>query len=113
MLTQIDIDALERAIEIVRKERRTQIDAMLEDESRESVGVFCAGCAQASSLRLDPWQTLPCDARIHDLTKPRDDPRGERRAAELLRHLLDVGLSRFEPNPLRAIAEAEQRQAAK
>jgi hypothetical protein len=41
------------------------------------------------------------------------DTCGARESAELLRRLLDAGLSRFEPDPLRAIAEAERRQAAK
>ena len=105
-LSRIDIDALERAIAITRAEspaRAKQIDAKLQDEARERVGIFCAGCAQARSLRLDPWQTLPMRASLNDLDKHRDDPRGERRAAELLRRLLDANLSRFEPSPLEAL----------
>jgi hypothetical protein len=103
MLSRTDIEAMERAVEIVRKEspsRRRQVDAMLQSESRERVGIFCAGCAQAASLRLDPWQTLPMRASLRDLDKPGDDPRGERCAAELLQKLLNNNLSRFEPSPL-------------
>jgi hypothetical protein len=34
-------------------------------------------------------------------------------AARLLKRLLDVGLSKYEPDPLAALEQAEQRQAAK
>jgi hypothetical protein len=66
-------------------------------------------------LRLDPWQTVPLRASLHDLDKLADDTRGERRAAELWRRLLDASLSRFEPSPLEALerVEAAKRQAAK
>jgi hypothetical protein len=113
-LSQTDLDALERAIAVTRKEsaaRRQQIDDMLADRDRERVGVFACSCAQSRALRSDPWHTLPMRASLADLDKPADDPRGERRAAELLRRLLDAGLSPFEPNPLQAIAAAEQRQS--
>ncbi len=58
-----------------------------------------------------PWQTLPMYASLADLGKPFDDPRGERESAELLRRLLDAGLSKYEPDPIGAIAEAERRTA--
>jgi hypothetical protein len=51
-------------------------------------------------LKGSPW-------RPNNLAKPFDDPRGERESAE---KLLALGLRRFEPNPLAAIAEAEQRR---
>ena len=60
-----------------------------------------------------PWQSPPFRASLADLNKPFDDPRGERESAELLKRLLDAGLSPFEPFPLDALAEAEQRQAAR
>ena len=59
------------------------------------------------------WQTPPCRARLTDLDKPFDDPRGERESAELLQRLLDMKLSKYEPDPIAALAEAEQRQPAK
>ena len=114
-LSQTDLDALERAIAITRKEsvaRSRQLDQMLQDESRENVGIFAASCAQSRSLRLDPWQTLPFRARLpDDLDKPRDDPRGERRAAELLKQLFDAGLSAFEPDPIAALARVAAESA--
>jgi hypothetical protein len=47
------------------------------------------------------------------LRQPYGDARGAREAAEILKKLLALGLSKFEPDPLGAIAAAEQRQTAK
>lgn len=55
-----------------------------------------------------PWQSPPCVASLADLGKPFDDPRGARESAELLRRLIDAGLSRFELDPIDALAAAEQ-----
>jgi hypothetical protein len=97
-----------RAIDMVRSEdrhHREQIDRMLVDEPWEDVGRFCSYAAQDKSLRLKPWEVSPC--QVHDLdtalAAPPEDHRGFRRAAELLKRLLDAGLSRFEPNPLAAL----------
>ena len=42
-------------------------------------------------------------------------PSGEREAGEVLKRLLDAGLSMYEPDPIAALArvKAEQRRAAK
>lgn len=79
----------------------------------ERVAKFASYSMQIESLGLQPWQNPPMYARFPDLEKPFDDPRGERAAAEILEKLLSLGCSRFEPNPLQAIQQAEQRQAAK
>jgi hypothetical protein len=52
-------------------------------------------------------------ARLSDLDRPYGDPRAARESAELLKRLLDAGLSRFEPTPLQALAGAEKRRTAK
>jgi hypothetical protein len=80
---------------------------MLADESWQSVAVFAATCAQSRSLNLMPWQNVPFRANLADLDQPLGDPSGRRESAELLKRLLDVNLSPFEPDPLAAIAEAE------
>jgi hypothetical protein len=41
------------------------------------------------------------------LREPFGDASGRREAGEVLRRLLDAGLSRFEPNPLQALERAE------
>jgi hypothetical protein len=109
-LTPTDRDALSRAIAAARAEdagRRKQIDSMLADEPWESVAVFAASCAQSKSLGLMPWQLPPFRASLADLDQPPGDPSGRRESAELLQRLLRAGLSPFEPDPLRAIEQAE------
>ena len=111
-----DHDALVRAIAAAGGEdagRARQIDAKLADEPWEDVARFAASCAQSRSLGLMPWQGVPFRADLRHLDRPFDDPRGERQAAELLQRLLKLGLSRFEPDPIGAIAEAEQRKPVK
>jgi hypothetical protein len=80
-------------------------------EDWEVVGRFAAYAAQDNALRLKPWEMPPCWIRdlAASLEVPPGDPRGERRAAELLKRLLDAGLSRYEPNPIAALAAIEQR----
>jgi hypothetical protein len=113
--SEIDRDAFRRAIEIVRanadEARREQIDDKLATEEWEEVGEFAAYAAQCASLKLKPWQSPPIWIRDLEgaLKLPPDDHRGERNAAELLKRLLDSGLSRYEPDPLRALARTEQR----
>ena len=59
-----------------------------------------------------PWQLAPLHYANHldsALREPFGDPRGPREAAEVLKKTLALGLSRFEPDPLRAIAEPSVR----
>jgi hypothetical protein len=112
--TPADLDALERCIEVARAEspsRAAQIDEKLLDQPRWSVGLFACGCAQANSLNLLPWQSPIFRASLENLDKPYGDPRGERQGAELLKKLLSLNLSRFEPDPMAAIADAERARA--
>jgi hypothetical protein len=112
----IDRDALTRALAACRAEsaaRAQQIFDMLSSRPWETVAKFASYSSQIESLGLPPWQDPPCYARLCNLAKPFGDPRGERESAEILRRMISNNLSRFEPDPLRAIAEAEQRQAAK
>jgi hypothetical protein len=115
-MTPIDIAALSKALAAARAEdagRRQQIDAMLIDRPWERVAQFAAGCAQSANLGLMPWQSPPCRASLRDLDQPYGDPSGKRESAELLKRLIDAGLSIFEPSPLAAlaaVADAEQRQ---
>jgi hypothetical protein len=109
----IDREALERCLAAARAEnpaRAKQIDLMLADQPWEEVAVFAATCAQSRSLDLPPWQSPPFRASLRDLEKPYGDASGKRESAELLKRLRDANLSIFEPDPMRALAEAEQRQ---
>ncbi len=110
-MKRVDREALERAIKLAREQdagRRQQIDGKLKSESWEAVGRFASYFCQSRSLKLRPWQWPPCWVTIDD----QDDGLGGRKAAAmLLRRLLDAGLSKFEPDPLNAISEAEAKTA--
>jgi hypothetical protein len=116
-MNEIDRDALERALVACRAEspaRAKQIDSMLADRPWEDVAQFASSCAQGRALDLMPWQSPPCHANLRALSEPFGDPRAARESAELLRRLLDAGLSWFEPDPLGALEQAEgKRRAAK
>jgi hypothetical protein len=114
-LSPTDKAALTLAVEVTRREspgRSRQIDAMLADEPWESVARFCASCAQGRALNLPPWQPPPCN--IGNMAAALNDPdeqRGYRAAALLRQRMLDAGVSRWHPDPLRAIEQAEQAEA--
>jgi hypothetical protein len=115
-MNEIDRAALERALVTCRAEsaaRATQIDSKLRVEKREDVAEFASYCAQGRALNLQPWQSPPCVASLVSLREPYGDPRAARESAELLSKMLALGLSRYEPNPLAAIEQAEQRKPAK
>lgn len=113
-LTDVDRDAMTRAIETTRKEspaRRRQVDSFLSSRPWERVGRFCTFSCQMDALHLDPWETPPVWIRDIDaaLNAP-DDARHIPGSARLLQRMLALGLSRYEPTPLQAMEQAEQRQ---
>jgi hypothetical protein len=102
-LTDTDREAMTRAIAAARREsptRAKQIDAMLRNEPWEDVGRFAAFSAQIESLHLMPWESTLVYANSPE-------------AHALFRRLKAAGLSKYEPDPLAAIAEVEQRATAK
>ena len=107
-MTRIDRRALRLAIEVCRREpgRDEQITAKLKTETWESVGRFCSTVAQGRKLDLKPWQLCPCDVLPAEVeTSP---PHHQAHAAfELQRRMLRLKISKFHPDPLAAIAEAE------
>ncbi|MBR0746199.1 hypothetical protein JQ582_19900 [Bradyrhizobium japonicum] len=115
-LSEADRDALKRALDAARREspaRAKQIDAMLRDSSRswEEVAKFAASCVQTGNLGLMPWQPPPCEiANIEAALAATDDEprRGRNAAATLLQRMLDAGVSKFEPDPMAALADAER-----
>jgi hypothetical protein len=115
-LTRADQEALQRAIDIARAqsaEERAHIDRELAEDGWQHAAETAAYHCQDSALRLKPWQTPPCwlrtDAAVQvALLTPPPDVRGRQMAAELVQELLAAGLSRFEPDPLRALAKADK-----
>ena len=97
----LDQDALQRCMEIaMRNGRKQQIESKLQDESWHDVALFACDCAQNQSLALKPWQESPCWA-------DESDPHPKDKAAQhLLRQMLRAGVSRYEPDPMAALALA-------
>jgi hypothetical protein len=107
----IDKAALTRAMAACRAQGAAsarQLDAKLAAEPWETVARFASYSAQIASLGLQPWQDPPAVINLDAaLRQPFGDARGAREAGEILRRLLDAGLSRYEPDPMRALAEVE------
>jgi hypothetical protein len=93
-----DRDALEAAIDIVRKhpERWREFQALVLDRGWHEAAMVAVYDCQTRSMRLRWWELPPCVAGT----------RGSDRAARLLRRMLRRGISRWHPRPLEAIPEA-------
>jgi hypothetical protein len=76
--------------------RANQVRAMINEDGRPSAAKFAASYLQRQALELRPWDLPPCRADVDD-----DDAAGH-----LLRRLLVAGLSRYDPDPLRALEAA-------
>jgi hypothetical protein len=106
-IDEADQAALELAIAMYRAQGKVQaqeIDDMLATRPWDDVAEFAAYSQQFSNLKLRPWHTPPCCVAIDD-----DDAQ----AAAFLRKMLDAGVSRWHPNPLRALEEAARKRARK
>ena len=94
MVTKLDREALARSMEIAM--RNPKLAAQLDDQLKErpwlEVAEFASYCCQVDSLNLLPHQSPPCGFIGNDPD-----------AADLLRRLLDAGLSRYEPDPIAAL----------
>jgi hypothetical protein len=116
-MKRVDREALKRSIELARSHdagRRNQIDAKLETESWEEVAMFASYVCQHRSLNLRPWQLPPCEVDVGDEDEPAMGPKGGKRsAALLLQRMLAAGLSKFEPDPIGALARVEAEKAAR
>jgi hypothetical protein len=102
-LDDIDRDALERALQLTLKEpdRTEQVSEMLAERGWFSAASFSAYHRQCTSLRLKPWEYPPCWA---DDEIANDPLRAS--ALTLLRRMEGLDLSRYEPDPIAAIAAA-------
>ena len=109
-LSAIDRDALERALAIALASDepgcREQIESKLRDDDWLDAAETAAYGCQRRMLGLRPWQSPPAFGDAH----PGHD--GHLDGAALLQRLLDAGLSRWEPDPLQALAKVEARPPA-
>ena len=112
-LSRIDRAALELAMGLVREDAALaqQVESMLADgQPWDEVAKHAAECQQDRNLRLKPWQPAPCNRRVK--VGLGDDPvlgekSGWRAASVLLERMLELKISRWHPDPMRAIAEKE------
>ena len=122
-LSRIDREALTRALEIVRNRpekedpgRREQVDHLMKHEGWFTAADFCCYCCQSEVIRPRLWQPIPAGIDPADietiLARGDDAPNGNYAAAKLLKRMLRAGLSRYEPEPLKALAEAKRRAPA-
>jgi hypothetical protein len=98
-VNRVDREALKRALVLARAEspgRARQIADKLKTEPWQDVAEFAAYGCQIRNLGLKPWQDPPMYAEI----RPDQD------ALAILVKLLGAGLSRFEPDPVAALALA-------
>ena len=110
-MTRNDRRVLTQALAMCRAEdegRAGQIEAMLEDRAWEEVASFAASCCQSRTLKPYPWQSPPCYVAEDD----GDDCEINADAVKLLRKMLAAGVSRYEPDPLAALAAAKRKGAA-
>jgi hypothetical protein len=98
-LNELDRAALERCMHRAQRDpdRAGQLQKMLADQPWQDVAAFACLCVQKRSLHLKPWEVPPCVAS-EDANDARDTD-----AQRLLRKMLRAGLSRYEPDPIRAM----------
>jgi hypothetical protein len=109
-MKRVDRDAMRRAIKLAKAQspaRCRQIEGKLANDSFEEVGRFAAYCCQCAVLGLRPWMPPPMSAEIYP-NEDRFAGDGRRAAHALLQRLLQNNLSRFEPDPLRALRKVEE-----
>jgi hypothetical protein len=96
-MTKLDQTALELAFETVLKGkdvgRAEQVRHIRDQDGWEAAARFCVSLLQRRQLELRPWDLPPCA-----LDAPDDSGAGR-----LLRRMLDAGLSRYDPNPIRGL----------
>jgi hypothetical protein len=82
---------------------------MLEDRPWIDVATFAAYSCQGAALHLKPWQSPPAwiDNLSLTLAAGDDGIGGDFAAAKLLSRMLRSGLSRYEPDPLKALEAAK------
>jgi hypothetical protein len=102
MAEDIDHDALTRCLDVAMRDPlcRTQFADKQRANGWEEAAQAAAYHCQIEALNLKPRQEPPCVA-------DEDDPdERDKQAQALLRRLLAAGLSRYEPNPLKALSKA-------
>ena len=115
-MNEIDRAALLLAIKRARAidaEHAAHIDAMLEGRDWVSVALFASCSCQCDALNLPPYQSPPAELPSdYDPSTDNEPFLGRREAFALLQRMLACGVSRFDPDPLAAIAAAKRKSPA-
>jgi hypothetical protein len=107
-LSDTDMRALQDAVALSRASgqvRSEQITGMFDQREWFAVATFCAFDSQKRTLGAKQWEPVPMHVADPDNPKP-----GEEDAAPLLGEMLARGISRYHPDPRRALAEAEAQE---
>jgi len=116
-LKPVDREALDHALRTVIEEDPYVHGHSAEERLRRGDWLRAAEGAvyhlQMKNLKLKPWQIPPAWAYLAHADLP-DNPHGngEEKAARLAKRLLAAGLSIYEPDPERALAEKAGKAAA-
>jgi hypothetical protein len=109
-LTDADRIALKRAVAIARLDpvEAKRIDTRLaEGDNYWEIAEDCSHDLQHQNLELAPWELPPCCGDIDG-----GGLQSYRQAAELMRKMLSLGLSKFEPQPSQAMEQARTKRVA-
>jgi hypothetical protein len=109
-ISDVDRDALERALAIMLRHRELGGDKRRIAEGQEpwdAIAHHAAVSCQIASMGLKPWQVAPCEVEINQTDARGNEHHRTRHASLTLERLLHAGLSRFEPNPPSALARSE------
>jgi hypothetical protein len=102
-LDAIDVEALDRALSIaLADDERTGSDQMkyfLANDGWWWAASSASYCLQCNNLGLKPWQEPPCHGEPCPITG-----RVNADASKLMKRLISYGLSKYECNPINAIA---------
>jgi hypothetical protein len=107
-----DQEALTAAIAMMRAdpEQRELLDHVLANQSEQEAGLWAVGSLQVKNLHLKGWEAPPYDTS--NVKDPSDHYGCRPNEVALLRKMLSLGISRYDPDPLRAIERVERESAA-
>jgi hypothetical protein len=113
-LSRADRKALKKALEMTlgEEDRRGQIEHKLEHDGWFEAATFSAYHQQCQNLHLRPWESPPCWLSRHDRPGPGREHAREAEAIRLCKQLHAAGLSRYEPDPIGALAAKRELRSA-
>jgi hypothetical protein len=97
MLDDLDLKALTRCMNIAMRDPFRRLAEKERAEGWEKAARAAAYHVQCETLGLKPWQEPPC---VVDATDPEER---DKQAQNMLRRMLDAGVSRFAADPIAAL----------